>query len=145
MKEFLFVPFNSVVEEVGAVEEDDASSSDRMRTYTYPQGRGNRGANSTKKSHSLPDSSLLPLCCLHSDDEGGRGGDYRSRGHFGYGSPYRHVYHKRPMESSSMSAEWLLKKRFASKSDGDSPSFHDVYQPNTTYTSGSQDTHILCT
>ncbi|ODM97259.1 Neuropeptide capa receptor [Orchesella cincta] len=118
-------------DEAGLGEDDELSSSGRLRTCTYPQGRGNRAGNATKKSHSLPDSSLLPLCCLHSDDEGAdRGRDFRSRGHYGYGSPHRHVYHrKRPMESSSMSAEWLLKKRFASKSDGD-------YPTNTSYVTG---------
>lgn len=128
---------NLKIDEGGPRAEDDATSSDRSRTYTYPQGRGNRGGSSTKKSHSLPDSSLLPLCCLHSDDEEVAGRDLRSRGHYGYGSPHRHVYHrKRVTEPSSMSAEWLLKKRFASKSDGDSPSFHDVYQTNSTITTG---------
>jgi hypothetical protein len=94
-----------------------SSSTDRLRTHTYPRGGGKRGG--TKKSHSLPDSSLLPLCCLNQGDgsTGTQIDQPRSRNY--------NFAKKRGQPQASLSAEWLFKKRIASKSDGDSPSVQD--------------------
>lgn len=99
------------VERVVDEEVEFSSSSTQLRTYTYPKGNG------TKKSHSLPDSALLPLCCLTTSD----------------GGPHPHRYNSPPtstQQTKETSVTWILKKqRLISKSDGDSPSV-DLHYPS---------------
>jgi hypothetical protein len=92
-----FVSVERVVDE-----EFSSSSADRFRTYAYPKG--------TKKSHSLPDSALIPLCCINNSEGGGGGQHYNTTT-------------SQPTKETSL--DWVMKKRLASKSDGDSPSIHD--------------------
>lgn len=97
--------------------EELRSSSERMHSSTYPASTCNRNqAGGTKKSHSLPDSSILPLCCINS--EGSQTLEIRKQPFFSYPSSRKQ---KRRKESTRA----LLKKRLTSKSDGDSPSFHE--------------------
>ncbi|XP_035705429.1 pyrokinin-1 receptor-like isoform X2 [Folsomia candida] len=103
-RELTFAPVERAVNE-----EFSSSSKDRLRTYTYHKGNG------TKKSHSLPDSALLPLCCINNSDGGGQH----------YNAPTS----TQPTKETSV--EWILRKRLQSKSDGDSPSILEEFHTPT--------------
>ncbi|CAL8081332.1 unnamed protein product [Orchesella dallaii] len=128
----------------GEVEiEDELSSPDRLRICTSPQEKNARTIRPTKKSHSLPDSSLFPVCCLNTDEHGScvagtingtsvsssnaKGRAIQSREHIiRCGSPHRHINHrKRLLKFTSLSAEWSFKNIFPQKGDYTTTSSYD--------------------
>jgi len=108
-----------------------SSSADKVRTYTYPSGR--KKTSSAKKSHSLPDSSLLPLCCINNGQMGNSGGSSGGLGNLRENSRLCTTASRAGISTTgatretSISGEWLLKRRITSKSDGDSPSVQDEF------------------
>ncbi|CAG7717930.1 unnamed protein product, partial [Allacma fusca] len=109
------------------------SETERGKTYTFP--RGQKKFATTKKSHSLPDSSLCGL----------QNGNITQQPNNHSGQLPTGALIKSTRDHGNRSAEWLLKKRFCSKSDGATPSNAESEdQPNDPL-HGDTSTRLLVT